>query len=164
LRQDWPEPEQLALVEQVGAFSMAVMQKPPLPQTGPLGQAAQSSLVTQTVRQMPFTHCVPPLQSLVSSHSGLAVWSDMQRRVCTPLTVIAALQASLALAQVPEQIAWQVLLRHAIPEPQSLFFTHDPVVSGTQTELLQVWPEPQSSGLVQLDVHCPSRQTLPAPQ
>jgi len=56
------------------------------------------------------------------------------------------------------------LFEQTRPVPQSALFRHAVPLAATQTELLQVWPAPQSSAFVQELVHWPSRQTRPAPQ
>jgi hypothetical protein len=142
------------------------MQKPPGPHTGPSLQAAQSSVFTQLVRQMPFTQSSPPVQSLLTVQSGQAETSGLQIRTLPVVVVRGERQSSLLEEHlVPEvQSSKQTLLVQTFPLPQSAFFTQKVCVSAMQMPALQVWLTPQSVSTLHSEVHCPSRQTRPDPQ
>ena len=65
----WAEEQSLASW-QTGAASPAVTQKPPAPHTMASPQVQQSADVEQPVRQLPFTHIWPLLQSVFTRQVG----------------------------------------------------------------------------------------------
>ena len=96
--QDCVDPHAVAPTH-MGAASPAVTQKPPW-QKSASPHAQQSALVTQPVRQAPFTHMrPPPPQSGFELHAGRGRSSARHR----PLTQRSRVLQSLSTLQAPRQ-------------------------------------------------------------
>ena len=116
----WPE-EHSAASWQTGAASPGVTQKP-CAQTVASPQVQQSADVAQPVRQLPFTHIWPPLQSVLTRQLGRGRSSARHN----PATQRSSGPQSASAWQSP----WQWPLMQVAPL-QLVLSTHCPPPSGS---------------------------------